>query len=115
LLKLQKKRKKIIAVSNTTKEEIVDHLKVNDNKVAVIYEGVDHALRTSRNAKAEIKGKYFLYVGNAYPHKNIERLILAFEMLDKDIKLVLVGKEDYFYKRLIAKLKGKKISKKIIF
>ena len=44
-----------------------------------------------------------LYVGNAYPHKNLERLIKVFLKLKKnhnDLNLVLVGKEDYFYKRL---------------
>jgi len=44
-----------------------------------------------------------LYVGNAYPHKNLERLILAFNKLSKnkkDLKLVLVGEIDYFYKQL---------------
>jgi len=43
-------------------------------------------------------------VGNAYPHKNLERLILAFEKLIKDeqmdLQLVLVGELDYFYRRL---------------
>jgi glycosyltransferase involved in cell wall biosynthesis len=42
-------------------------------------------------------------VGNAYPHKNLEKLIDAFKDLRKKnpgIQLVLVGKEDYFYKRI---------------
>jgi len=46
---------------------------------------------------------YLLYVGNAYPHKNLERLILAFKKISKEkknLKLVLVGELDYFYKRL---------------
>lgn len=42
-----------------------------------------------------MKKPYFLYVGNAYPHKNLEILIRA-----TPIPLVLVGKEDFFYKRL---------------
>lgn len=45
---------------------------------------------------------YLLYVGNAYPHKNLERLILAFQILAKNesVNLVLVGELDYFYKKL---------------
>lgn len=42
-----------------------------------------------------MKKPYLLYVGNAYPHKNLEILIRA-----TPIKLILVGKQDYFYKRL---------------
>jgi glycosyltransferase involved in cell wall biosynthesis len=46
-----------------------------------------------------------LYVGNAYPHKNLEKLLEAFDVLHNDpqnkgTKLVFVGKEDHFTKRL---------------
>ncbi len=46
---------------------------------------------------------YFLYVGNAYPHKNLERLLEVFASLRADgldAQLVLVGKMDHFYDRL---------------
>jgi len=45
---------------------------------------------------------YILYVGNAYPHKNLERLIQAFSIVRKtrNIKLVLAGDDKYFYPRL---------------
>jgi glycosyltransferase involved in cell wall biosynthesis len=60
---------------------------------------------------------YILYVGNVYPHKNPERLLLAFSLLEKRIKkmkLVFVGSEDYFYKRLKRFVKKNKI-KNVIF
>ena len=44
---------------------------------------------------------YVLYVGNAYPHKNLERLILAFAKIkNQEYQLVLVGEIDYFYNKL---------------
>ena len=49
------------------------------------------------------KKPYLLYVGNAFPHKNLERLVLAFGKLKKEktnLNLILVGKIDYFYKRI---------------
>jgi glycosyltransferase involved in cell wall biosynthesis len=59
--------------------------------------------------KINIKKPYLLYVGNAYPHKNLEQLVWAFEKLtkdyQKDLHLVLVGELDYFYKRLQDGLK----------
>ncbi|MDP2649271.1 MAG: glycosyltransferase family 1 protein, partial [bacterium] len=64
------------------------------------------------------KKKYFLYVGNAYPHKNLERLIDAFSQIiakDNSAKLVLVGKEDYFYKKLKQNISVMKVSNSIIF
>ena len=52
-----------------------------------------------------INKPYLLYVGNAYPHKNLEFLVKAFHEFHrsengKDYILVLVGKLDYFYERL---------------
>lgn len=160
IAKAAKKAVKIITVSNATKKEIVDHLYVSANKIEVTYEGIDTRIKSfdkaqDKNQELGIKNEgagvkrsfanaqdnlrnsnYFLYVGNAYPHKNLERLIEAYAALqdsaevgakfsrasiemDKpkqgasegsknfassprfaDIKLILVGKDDFFYKRL---------------
>lgn len=101
-----KRAKKIIAVSQATKNEIVDHLGVNEKKIVVVYEGTDKQLSTI-NYKLSNKfenEKYFLYVGNAYPHKNLEFLLESFQRFcqtgQEGVSLVLVGKEDFFYKKL---------------
>ncbi len=91
---------KIITPSIATKQEIIDHLGVDSEKIVVTHEGSD--LKTSSKEKI-IKGRYFLYVGNAYPHKNLDFLLSVFSEIDA--KLVLVGKEDFFYKRLKSKNK----------
>ena len=64
------------------------------------------------NHKSQISnpklGKYFLYVGNAYPHKNLDKLIEVFSDFQKeikDVKLILVGTDDFFYSRLKQKIK----------
>ncbi|KKQ29636.1 MAG: Glycosyl transferase group 1 [Candidatus Levybacteria bacterium GW2011_GWA2_37_36] len=120
-----KKAKKIIAVSNATKNEIIDHLKINPQKITVTYEGADDKISnfpTSsrsaglRGASKILNTKYFLYVGNAYPHKNLDRLLKAFsDLRQNDTKLVLIGKEDYFYKRLKNKAQSLRLSDKVIF
>src|SRR3989338_9629 len=120
-----KKAKKIIAVSNATKNEIIDHLKINPQKITVTYEGADDKIsnfHTSsrsaglRGASKILNTKYFLYVGNAYPHKNLDRLLKAFsDLRQNDTKLVLIGKEDYFYKRLKNKAQSLRLSDKVIF
>lgn len=92
--------KKIITPSNFSKDEIVRLLKVQRSKVVAIYEGTDESL-VSEDSSVEQK-KHFLYVGNAYPHKNLEILLKAFAQLPQE-KLILVGKEDYFYKKLKKK------------
>lgn len=109
-----KKAKKIIAVSNATKQDVIDNLEINKDKITVTYEGVEQKLVVS-SQKLAVKGKYFLYVGNAYPHKNLERLLEAFKMLDLDVNLVFIGKDDYFYKRLKNKSQEMGLSDKIVF
>ena len=98
-----RRAQKIIAVSQTTKQEIVDHFQIDSDKIVVTYEGVDSKIYKSTNDKSTninrlITEQYFLYVGNAYPHKNLETLLLAIQQ--NTAKLVLVGKNDFFYERL---------------
>lgn len=114
-----KRAKKIIAVSEFTKRDIMEQFKVRSEKIAVTYEGVFKTNKEQNIADKKIilgyniDKPYLLYVGNAYPHKNLEGLIKIMPKLREkfsDISLVLVGKEDYFYKR--AKQYARKIIKK---
>ncbi len=105
-----KRAQRVIAVSKYTQQDIVRNLKVPPEKIDMIYEGVDfHCFVSFEKSEAIlkkyaiIKNEYLLYVGNAYPHKNLERLVLAYKRVrakNPRLKLVLVGKKDYFYERL---------------
>lgn len=109
-----KKAKKIIAPSFATKQDIVKRLKINPSKIEVIYEGTDKSLVSKQSGETK-KTNQFLYIGNAYPHKNLDLLLNVFKDLPFDFKLTLVGKEDYFYKRLKQKVKKIKLENKIFF
>jgi glycosyltransferase involved in cell wall biosynthesis len=116
--------KKIIAVSKFTRKDILAVYKnIPENKIEVTYEACENSQMVGVKNGNEILQKYgiikpyFLYIGNVYPHKNPERLVLAFkrlETLKKDVKLVFVGGEDYFYARLKKSVEDKKI-RNIIF
>jgi len=135
-----KRAMKILAVSEYTKNAVVEQFKVNYKKVVVTYEGVaDLSVISSVSEKSlvdespshkgflpepvlseanvvEMTKNYLLYVGNGYPHKNLEGLIKVFSEISKakpELKLVLVGKEDYFYSRL--KQYAKNFSNNVIF
>ena len=105
-----KRARCVVAVSRFTKDDIVKQFKVDKKKIVVTYEGVSKLSQTKyfdddKEAflRYNINKPFLLYVGNAYPHKNLEGLIKNFFRLHKsepDLKLVLVGKEDYFYKRV---------------
>ena len=100
---------KIFAVSEFVKSELVSYFSIPENKILLTYEGIDRRVVSEGN-KPITGGDYFLYVGNAYPHKNIELLIESFikflekiqskSTIGKVPKLVLVGYEDFFYSRL---------------
>lgn len=110
-----RKAKKIIAVSNDTKNEIFDHLPVNKKNVEVIYEAADDFIYKS-DKKNEF-GKYFLFIGNVYQHKNTNNLIKAFKKISEtsNVKLVFVGREDYFLKNLKKDVKNQIEKNQIIF
>lgn len=124
IIKLAVKRaRKIIAVSNFTKDDLVNYFKIDPNKIIVTYEGVANLSKNRDDLFAEIQNDektlsrydiikpYLLYVGNAYPHKNLESLIEIMPELNKkypDLSLVMVGKEDYFYARLKKEVVGRK-------
>ncbi len=110
---------KIIAVSQFTKNDILTQYPSAKNKLVVTYEACEKTLLKNLQAPEQILEKYgiikpyLLYVGNAYPHKNLEELIAAFLIVSEkiaDLKLVLVGKEDYFYGRIKAQVKKEKIA-----
>ncbi len=56
----------------------------------------------------DVPDDFILYVGNAYPHKNIGYLLTVFEKLKMEgspMQLVLCGQEDYFRNRVIEEIK----------
>jgi len=96
---------KVIVPTKTVKDQIVSYYgeKFKD-KIEVIYEGVSYNLLKSSKKKINQKEfsykNFFLYVGNFYPHKNVENLIEAFSYINKKYSLILVGTDDFFAKRI---------------
>lgn len=117
---------RIIAVSEFTKTDILDNYKsVPQEKIRVTYEACEDYCMLSPNKDEEILKRYgiikpyIVYVGNVYPHKNADNLALSFQQVNGErlagdererIKLVFVGAEDYFYKRLKFFIEEQKIS-----
>ncbi len=110
---------KIITPSFTVKDQLTSLFgkKIGD-KIVPIYEGIDENLikeKENRLLKSRFKNKFFIYVGNFYPHKNVERLIDAFSRLKEDVQLILIGPDDFFAKRIIQSFKQLSFKRKIIF
>lgn len=109
--------RQIITVSESVKKDLIKTLKLSPEKITVTYEA-GHLEQKSTGEFKKHPQKYILYVGNAHPHKNLEKLVDAFILIKNemsDLKLVFIGKEDYFYKRLKEYVNFKKMSQDIIF
>jgi len=106
-----KNAEKIIVPLHAVEEDVIKTLGTPREKIVVTYEGAPQAKKNQPYLKQD--KKYFLYVGNAYPHKNLATLLDAFAQFRKenheDVSLVLVGKDDYFYKRFSEKIVEEKI------
>lgn len=120
------KSQKIITVSNYTKQDILKQFpEIPADKIVVTYEACDSVetgqlkLPDADLTKQGIKKPYLFYIGNAYPHKNLETLIDMFRLLDQErpdqYQLILVGKNDYFYQRLQDYAKDLVAANKVVF
>ena len=83
-------------------------------KIIVTYEGANEFKGFSFDKKKamallkelKIKPPYLIYVGNLYPHKNVERLVKAINKLRTkfNLQLVIVGSRDIFFDRFKKKI-----------
>jgi len=115
----------IITVSEYTRGQILKNFPfVAAKAITVTYEACGSAFRSAEpvppgSLPASISRPFILYVGNAYPHKNLERLIEAFAAFRRhghgDHRLVLVGAEDYFYDRLQLEARRQKLAENVVF
>ena len=91
----------IITPTEFVKQDIVKRFHIAPSKIIPIKEAADALVTKKESTMGLVGQKFILYVGNAYPYKNIRTLIDAFEKLaNSDLKLVLVGKKDFFYTEL---------------
>lgn len=85
---------KIMTVSNFSKNQILEWSGIDSNKITVAYNGISTVFDYK---PALIKQKYFLYIGNRRPHKNIEIIFKAFKDFKyyDEYKLVFSGEMEY--------------------
>ncbi len=87
---------RIIVPSTYTKNDLVRRLGIPEEKIRVVYHGVDEAFKPTENGRP-CPEPYILYVGSEHPRKNLKTLLEAFSRLKenasfRDLKLVKVGR-----------------------
>ncbi|HLQ78232.1 MAG TPA: glycosyltransferase family 1 protein [Terriglobia bacterium] len=99
----------VIAVSNSTKDDLISLFNLAPSKVSVIHNALDSrfTLGPDENPaqvleRYQLKDPFILYSGRIRPHKNLHRLIEAFAVLKseladsgplRNLKLIIIGDE----------------------
>ena len=120
-----KKAKKIIAVSENTKKDIIKLFDINEEKIVVIHEGIEHnkvtISLTEAMKKMGLENDWILNLGTIEPRKNITTLIKAYNEYilknnDSAPDLVLVGAKGWSYHgvfKLMARINSQAGKEKI--
>jgi glycosyltransferase involved in cell wall biosynthesis len=101
-----KRSDRVLTVSEASKRDILHFFNVPPEKVVVVYNAIDERfwIAPKEEDMARVRERYqldhgfVLYVGNIKPHKNLVRLIEAFDELRKqgdfdELKLLIIGDE----------------------
>jgi len=119
------KADKIITVSQSTKDDLINLYGINPEKIKVIYSGVGEQFRPVNDQlklslireKYQLPKKFILYFGTIEPRKNLIGLIRAFEMLrdNYSISLVISGAKGWLYKDIFETANQSKYRNDIFF
>lgn len=105
-----KHAKKIIAISNATKNDLIKIYGADEKKIKVIYHGFDKQKYYQRPKSEDVAqdilkfAPYIFFIGRLEAKKNIKNMVRAFSILKKDKsikhKLVLAGRPGYLYEEI---------------
>jgi glycosyltransferase involved in cell wall biosynthesis len=116
----------VIADSQATKRDLVEHCGTAAEKIHVIYPGADHALGPQRDPsqlatvreRYGLPGTYVIHVGTYQPRKNLSTLLEAFAVVagkHTDVHLALVGKRGWLDQPLFEKARQLGIEPRVHF
>lgn len=118
---------KILVPSNWIKKRILAEFKVPENKIVVTYEAADELfgqqlIVNSKQVlkKYKIEPPFLIYVGNLYPYKNLEVVLKALKILERDppptggLKFFVASARDVFHQRFAQLVKNYKLENRVI-
>ncbi len=117
---------RVIAVSHAVRSDIVRHLSVQSENVAVTHEGGFESAGLAPRLKSRClshllgwEGDYILFIGTMEPRKNLKRLLAAFSWLRKryepECKLVIVGRKGWLTGGIQRQLAAKGVERDVVF
>ena len=115
----------VIAISEATRRDLVGHYAVPEERIQVIYHGVDHLMRpASPNSVADLKHRlglpdaYVLFVGTIQPRKNLGRLAEAMSaIMDAELphRLVIAGRRGWLASEVETQIAQSRIAERVQF
>lgn len=114
---------KIIAISEKTKQDIIEFYKTNPNKIEVIYQSCDDSFKISATEKEKLIVKekyqlptnYLLSVGSIEERKNLLLIIKALPKINNNFKLVVIGKTTDYAKKVRQEIENLGLQNSVIF
>jgi len=120
-----KQSDRILAISESTKQDIIQFYNIKPEKISVIYQSCHERFMSKKTPKhlASTREKYklpadfFLYVGSLIERKNLLGIVKAYSHLPKDLSLplVIIGEGDLYKKRVIELAQELGVIEKMIF
>lgn len=112
---------KIVAISEQTKKDIIQYLKVPETKIEVIYQGCHHAFKEQQSPelmkavkeKFKLPERFVLNVGTIEDRKNLLNVVKAIN--GTEIPLVVVGRKTGYCQKIERFLKRNKMEKQVLF
>ncbi len=90
---------RIMAMSESSRNNLTELFKINKERVVVNQLGVDLQKQNQPTKNYNLGTRnYLLYVGQAFPRRHLKETILAFEKISKqfsELKLIAIGKDKY--------------------
>jgi glycosyltransferase involved in cell wall biosynthesis len=115
MLNLLREYEKIVVVSNFVKQDILNHFRVYENRIHVIYNWIDLSrikIPNSSKKRSESETITLIHVGNDQQNKNINLIYELLNKLPSSYELIRVGSNS---KRNIRYIERMGLKKKIRF
>jgi glycosyltransferase involved in cell wall biosynthesis len=112
-----KKSKAIIVPSSYVARDLAKLQPFTKKKIIVTYESSEPPIAGKPQAVPGVRKPFIFHTGSPFPHKNIERLIDAFELVKQShpkLQLVLSGKVEQYFEKLQKKIKKSPYTEDII-
>lgn len=120
LQRMSRKASHVIAVSYSTKNDLLELIPSLESRVSVIHEGVGKQFRIIDNfnitlEKYGINRPYILYVGSAAANKNISTILSAFTDICSQVEhdFVMIGHSSWRYDSVKMMIKENKIKERV--